>query len=178
MTHVALLRGINVGGKNALAMSALTKLFTDEGCANVSTFIQSGNVIFDAPGRHVSPACARIEQRIEKELGLRVPIVNRSAAALAAVAARNPFLKAGQDSDALHVLFLKDAPAARLGRALDPARSPGDQFALVGSEVYLCCPNGVARTRLTNGYFDKALATISTGRNWRTVLKLIALAAR
>jgi uncharacterized protein (DUF1697 family) len=178
MSYVALLRGINVGGKNKLAMSDLVALFAAEGCTNVSTFIQSGNVVFDAPKKLAAQVPTHVEQRIQERFGLQVPVVVRTAAELSAVVERNPFLSAGADADALHVLFLKDAPAARLTRALDPARSPPDAFALVGREVYLRCPNGIGRTKLTNGYFDKALATVSTGRNWRTVLKLIALAGR
>lgn len=178
MRHVALLRGINVGGKNKLPMAVLAEMFSVEGARSVTTFIQSGNVVFDAPGTLAGTIGARIERRIEKQLSLRVPVVLRSAAELAAVAARNPFLAAGADPDALHVMFLAARPNAAQGRALDPARSPGDEFALVGRELYLRLPGGMARTRLTNAYFDKALTTVSTTRNWRTVLKLIELATR
>ena len=176
MTYVALLRGINVGGKNKLPMATLAKIFADEACANVSTFIQSGNVIFDAPAKAATTIGARVSKRIGKELGLDVPLVVRDAAELAKVPARNPFSKA--DPDELHVMFLADTPPATAVRALDPARSPGDSFALVGRDLYLRLPNGVGRTKLTNAYFDKALTTVSTGRNWRTVLKLIELSTR
>jgi uncharacterized protein (DUF1697 family) len=178
MTYVALLRGINVGGKNKLPMATLAKLFADEKCAAVSTFIQSGNVIFDAPAKAALTIGARVSKRIEDKLGLTVPVVVRAAAELASVPARNPFLKAGVDADELHVMFLADAPAATAARALDPARSPGDSFALVGRELFLRLPNGAGRSKLTNAYFDKALATVSTARNWRTVLKLIELSTR
>jgi len=178
MTYVALLRGINVGGKNKLPMATLAKLIADEKCAAVSTFIQSGNVIFDAPAKAALTIGARVSRRIEDKLGLTVPVVVRAAAELASVPSRNPFLKAGVDADELHVMFLADAPAATAARALDPARSPGDSFALVGRELYLRLPNGAGRSKLTNAYFDKALATVSTARNWRTVLKLIELSTR
>jgi uncharacterized protein (DUF1697 family) len=178
MTYVALLRGINVGGKNKLPMATLAKIFADEGCADVSTFIQSGNVIFDAPAKAATTIGARVSKRIGKELELSVPVVVRAAGELATVPGRNPFLKAGVDPDQLHVMFLADAPPATAARALDPARSPGDSFALVGRELYLRLPNGAGRSKLTNAYFDKALATVSTARNWRTVLKLIELSAR
>jgi uncharacterized protein (DUF1697 family) len=173
--HVALLRGINVGGKNKLAMSALVDIFRDEGAGDVSTFIQSGNVIFAAPPKLASALGARVERRLDEAFALRVPVVLRSADELAAVAARNPFLAAGADPATLHVMFLAATPTAAQARALDPARSPGDEFALVGRDLYLRLPSGVARTKLTNAYFDKALATVSTGRNWRTVLQLVEL---
>jgi uncharacterized protein (DUF1697 family) len=170
--HVALLRGINLGGRNKLPMAALVALFSDEGASAVTTYIQSGNVIFDAPPKLAAALPARIAARIEQRFGLSVPIVLRSAAALAAVATRNPFLTAGASADELHVMFLRDRPSAARARALDPNRSPPDELALHGSEIYLRCPNGVARTKLSNAYFDQALATVSTARNWRTVLAL------
>ena len=74
-------------------------------------------------------------------------------------------------------MFLAELPDSASVEALDPARSPGDEFAVVGREVYLHCPNGVARSKLTNSYFDSKLSTTSTSRNWRTVGKLLELAA-
>jgi uncharacterized protein (DUF1697 family) len=88
----------------------------------------------------------------------------------------NPFLEAGADIGTLHVAILADAPAAAKVKALDPDRSPPDAFAVRGREIYLQCPNGYGRTKLTNAYFDSKLATTSTVRNWRTVLKLVELA--
>ncbi len=177
MRHVALLRGINVGGKNQLPMATLAEMFRVEGAAGVTTFIQSGNVVFDAPVKLAGAIGAGVERRIEQQLSLRVPVVLRSAAELAAAVERNPFVAARGDEDELHVMFLAARPTPAQARALDPARSPGDQFALVGRDLYLRLPNGVARSKLTNAYFDKALATVSTARNWRTVLKLLELAS-
>ncbi len=177
MRHVALLRGINVGGKNKLPMATLVEMFRVEGAAGVTTFIQSGNVVFDAPVKLAGAIGAGVERRIEQQLSLRVPVVLRSAAELAAAVERNPFVAARVDEDELHVMFLAARPTPAQARALDPARSPGDQFALVGRDLYLRLPNGVARSKLTNAYFDKALATVSTARNWRTVLKLLELAS-
>jgi uncharacterized protein (DUF1697 family) len=171
------LRGINVGGKNVLPMKALAEMFRDEGAVDVSTFIASGNVLFGAPQKLAAAIGPRIERRIAKEFALTVPVVLRSAAELAATVARNPFLARGVDENELHVMFLADTPSAAAARALDPKRSPPDEFALVGRDLYLRLPNGAARTKLTNAYFDKALATVGTGRNWRTTVKLLALAS-
>jgi uncharacterized protein (DUF1697 family) len=171
------LRGINVGGKNKLPMATLAAMFAAEGATSVTTFIQSGNVVFDAPAKLLATIAARMTAQIEKKLALRVPLVLRSAAELREAVARNPFVAAGVDENELHLMFLADKPAAKLIAALDANRSPGDTFALVGRDLYLRLPNGVARTKLTNAYFDKALGTVSTMRNWRTVLKLCELAA-
>jgi uncharacterized protein (DUF1697 family) len=171
MTHLALLRGINVGGKNALPMKELAQMFSDAGCTNVRTFIQSGNVIFEAPGG--APKLGElVTAKIEKKFGYRVPIVVRTSEQLLKTIRGNPFLKAGVDEKWLHVYFLADSPSARAIAGLDPARSAPDVFHARGQEVYLHLPNGMARTKLTNAYFDSKLSTICTARNWATVLKL------
>ena len=74
------------------------------------------------------------------------------------------------------VTLAADGPSAARRRALDPDRSPGDRFEIRGTEIYLWCPNGMARTKLTNAFFDRGLDTVSTARNWRTVHKLLELA--
>jgi uncharacterized protein (DUF1697 family) len=171
--HVALLRGINVGGKNKLPMAALVELFEAAGCRNVVTYIQSGNVVFDATAPVAKRVAEVISQAIDDTLGLRVPVVKRSAAELAAVAANNPL--ASHDLGTAHVMFLRDTPDRKAVAGLDAERSPGDAFIVQGRDIYLHLPNGVARTRLTNDYFDRQLQTVSTGRNWNTLLKLIEL---
>ena len=103
-------------------------------------------------------------------------MVVRSADQLREVTGNNPFLRAGSPEEWLHVMFLGDTPDAARVAALDPQRSPGDSFIVRGSEIYLQCPNGVGNCKLTNAWIDSKLATISTGRNWRTVCKLLELA--
>jgi uncharacterized protein (DUF1697 family) len=175
--HVALLRGINVGGKNKLPMKDLACLFEDAGCREVRTYIQSGNVVFQAPPRVADTLAGRIADAIERRFGFRAPVVLRGAAELAAVARSNPFLARGGDADRLHVMFLASAPTKAQVGALDPQRSPPDEFVVRGREVYLSLPNGAARTKLTNAWFDAKLGTVSTGRNWRTVLQLAEMAS-
>ena len=174
-THLALLRGVNVGGKNRLPMKDLAALFVAAGCEGVRTHIQSGNVLFAADPDLASRLPSRIASGIAETFGYRTPVVLRTAADLAAVVRDNPFLRTGSDENALHVLFLADHPAPGLADRLDPDRSPPDAFLVLGREVYLRCPNGLADTKLTNAYFDTRLATTSTGRNWRTVTTLLAL---
>jgi uncharacterized protein (DUF1697 family) len=174
--HVALLRGINVGGKNKLPMDDLAAVFVEEECRDVRTYIQSGNVVFRAAPALAARLAERVPERIRRRFGLRVPVVLRTARELAKVALGNPFLTRGADQDELHVMFLADAPPKASVAGLDAERSPPDEFVVVGREIYLRCPNGVARTKLTNAYFDSQLETTSTVRNWRTVLKLVELA--
>ncbi len=174
--QVALLRGINVGGKHKLPMAELARIFDELGCSEVRTYIQSGNVVYLAEAALAARVPALVAAALEAQRGFAVPVVGRSAAELAAVAAGNPFLAEGADPATLHVAFLAAAPRAAAIAALDPDRSPPDRFHLVGRELYLCLPNGVARSKLTNDYLDRTLGTTSTIRNWKTVLALVELA--
>ncbi len=173
--HVALLRGINVGGHNLLPMKQLAAIFEAAGCSEVKTYIQSGNVVFRAAPAAAVKLPALLTKAIEKELGLRIPLVLRTGQELEQVARRNPFLAQGVSEDLVQVMFLADAPSATAAGSLDPTRSPPDEFRLIGREIYLHCPNGMARTKLSNAWFDSKLKTVSTSRNWRTVLKLLEL---
>ncbi len=172
LAYVALLRGINVGGKNKLPMADLVAMFADAGCTAVRSYIQSGNVVFSASRACAKGLAERISQRIAERFGFRVPVVLRTADELGRVLTSNPYLKRGVDVAWLHVAFLADRPSATRASALNPNRSPGDSFELAGREIYLHLPNGVARTKLANDYFDSTLATKSTLRNWRTVVHL------
>ena len=175
-TWVALLRGINVGGKNLLPKRDLARLFEEAGCAGVRTYIQSGNVLFTASRGMAEKVPSLIGSGIADRFGHRIPVLLRTVAELGETIRHNPFLEAGAREDWLHVLFLADQPDARRVATLDPLRSPSDAYAVRGREIYLQCPNGMGNTKLTNAYFESRLATISTGRNWRTVLKLFEMA--
>jgi uncharacterized protein (DUF1697 family) len=172
MSHVALMRGINVGGKNKLPMKELAGYFADAGCSDVRTYIQSGNVIFRAGNPVLKGLTGQITERIATEFGYKVPDVLRSEEELSDAIANNPFLKPDADENAHYMMFLGDIPAAEAIARLDAGRSPGDEFHVRGRDVYLYLRTGAADTRLTNAWFDKQLQTVSTARNWRTVLKL------
>jgi uncharacterized protein (DUF1697 family) len=174
--HVALMRGINVGGKNKLPMKDLVAMFVAAGCEDVTSYIQSGNVVYRAPAKVAARVPAIVGAAITKRFGFTVPIVLRTADELRDVVANNPFLAAGIEPSQVHMMFLADRPAAAKVAILAADRSPGDAFTVRGRDVYLHLPNGVARTKLTNDWFDRALATTSTVRNWNTVLRLLALA--
>lgn len=174
-TYVALLRGVNVGGNNKLPMTHLSAMFSAAGCESVRTYIQSGNAVFQATPAVAGKIAARIADRIEKDFGYRTPVILRTAPELAAVIANNPFLAAGASEESLHVMFLADAPGTGAVQSLDPLRSPPDEFRVRGRDVYMHLPNGAARSKLTNQYFDSKLKTVGTARNWRTVNKLFEL---
>jgi uncharacterized protein (DUF1697 family) len=178
LRHVALLRGINVGGKNMLPMKELVGMFVGAGCTDVTTYIQSGNVVFSADAKVVAGLGPLIVARIEERFGLRVPVVLRTAAEIDAVIWGNPFLVAGVGEEMLHVCFLADLPETERVGGLDAERSSPDAFAVMGLEIYMRLVKGISGTKLTNAYFDSKLKTVSTMRNWRTVLKLAELMGR
>jgi len=175
--HVALLRGVNVGGANKLAMKDLKAIFECAGCAQVETIIQSGNVVFEAPPKIIGALPAAIAAQIRSKFGLETPVILRSGAELRAMVEANPFVRASVAEAELHVMCLAARPSAGDVAALDPQRSPSDEFIVAGQHIYLRLPNGVARSKLTYAYFDKALKTIGTSRNWRTLARLCLAAA-
>ncbi len=175
--YVALLRGINVGGANRLPMARLRTLFIEAGASDVETLIQSGNVVFAATMASAPNIVDDVAGGIGLEFGFAAPIVLRNSAAWKALITGNPFLARGVDPSTLHALCLSQIPSAEALARLGPNRSPGDEFVVRGQDVYLRLPSGVARTKLTNAWFDSKLDVVSTLRNWRTVLKLGELVA-
>jgi uncharacterized protein (DUF1697 family) len=174
--HIALLRGINIGGNNKVPMKDLATIFTTAKCTDVRTYIQSGNVVFktsDTAAKRVGPL---IVKALADRFGFDIPVVMRTADEMQQATQNNPFFKKGADIDRLYVAFLADEPTPDQIAALDVKRSPPDEFVVVGREIYLRFPNGAGRTKLTNAYFDSKLKTISTIRNWRTVTTLKEMA--
>jgi uncharacterized protein (DUF1697 family) len=174
-TWVALLRGVNVGGKHILPMKQLVGMFTEAQCVNVRSYIQSGNVVFTAPPKIAQNLPGLLGKEIEARFGFSAPMVLRNRDQMQKVARGNPFLKAGLAESTLHVYFLADEPSAAAIKSLDPNRSPGDRFQVAGREIYLHLPNGMGRSKLTSTYFDSKLSTVATARNWATVLKLLEM---
>jgi uncharacterized protein (DUF1697 family) len=175
-TMVALLRGINVAGKNKVPMTELKSELTELGLEDVVTYVQSGNVVFRTPARSKDDIAAAVEKRITKAYGLSVAVVLRTPAELARIARNNPFLGRETDLSKLHVVFLNRRPPAGAVAKLDPERSPPDEFRVHAREIYLHLPGGSARSKLTLDYFERRLGVAGTARNWKTLLKLIELA--
>jgi uncharacterized protein (DUF1697 family) len=174
-TFVALLRGINVGGRTIIPMAELRSSVSALGLQDVVTYVQSGNVVFRTHGGGARDLAASIEERVASDFGVGVAVLLRTPSDLRAVAEQNPFLARGEDPSRLHVMFLDREPAAEAATRLDPERSPPEEFALAGREMYLYLPNGAGRSKLTLDYFEKRLGVRATVRNWRTLTKLIEL---
>jgi uncharacterized protein (DUF1697 family) len=174
-TYLAMLRGINVGGHAKVAMADLRATFVDLGYDDVQTYIQSGNVLFIAP----TPAAtvqAAVEAALEERFELGITVVLRSRAQLGAVVKANPLMSAGRDPAKLHVTFLSSAPPSSRVTALDPRGFLPDELEVSGREVYLHCPAGYGRTKLTNTFLERRLGMPATTRSWKTVTTLARMA--
>jgi uncharacterized protein (DUF1697 family) len=156
-------------------MADLRALFSDLGAEDVTTYVQSGNVVFRSPDAAAGLVEA-IEKRIRRDLGLSVSVLLRTRSQIAKVLAGNPFDGKHEDATKLHVTFLAGKPNSTRVRKLDPKQFEPDEFRVVGSEIYLLCPNGYGRSKLSNAFFEKELGVTATTRNWRTVTKLAELA--
>ncbi len=174
--HVLLVRGINVGGRNRFPVKQLAAALERAGCSCVRTYIQSGNAVFRATPAIARTGAAGVAAALEREIGHQVPVLLRTAGELAEIVRGNPFRDAERLPQTLHVGFMAVQVPGGLIADLDPNRSPPDEFAVRGREIYLRLPNGVARTKFTNSYFDRVLQTPTTFRNWRTVRKLAEMA--
>lgn len=175
-TFVALLRGINVGGRNTIPMAELKAVFSALGHEDVVTYLQSGNVVFRCSAGDEDEIAAALEGEVAKAFGVRPTVLLRTPAELRKVAGSNPYLQEEPDLSKLHVVFLSGRPARGAQARLDPERSPPDRFSLEGREIFLHVPNGFGRSKLTIDYFERVLGVKATARNWKTVTKLLALA--
>jgi uncharacterized protein (DUF1697 family) len=172
---IAMLRAVNVTGYNRVKMPELKALVEGLGHHDVATYLQSGNVVLTGSG-----SAAAIEKELEKglasELDVKVRVLVRTQAELAKVASKNPFSTKGADTKALHVTFLAASPDAASVKAIADDAGGGDEFRVVGREVYLRCPNGYGRSKLINSFWEKRLRVDATTRNWNTVVHLLELA--
>ncbi len=173
MAHgwVALLRAVNVGGRNKVSMAELRRVFEDAGCDSVRTYIQSGNVVFE----HEAPDRAVLEEAVADAFGVQSAIVLRSARQMRRLAGAHPF---GADTSKSVVAFLAEKPKRTDLRALSELDVAPDRFEVVGPDVVMHYPNGYGGARLSAAVLEKRLGVAATARNWRTVTRLAELAIR
>ena len=175
-TYAALLRGVNLGAHNRIRMPELRALVEDLDCTDVSTYVQSGNVVLRSD-RAADGIAAAIEQGIRRELGLDVTVVIRSGKQLGRLVAGNPFGRPKGKENTLYVTFLSEKPDAERVRRLGEESFEPERFELAGEDVYLLFPNGYGRSKLNNALLERRLGVAATTRNWRTVTALAELTA-
>src|SRR5262245_53671936 len=174
--HVALLRGINVGGRNLVAMSDLRDLLAALGFAGAKSLLQSGNLVFESDRQTGAELERLLEVETAKRLDVTADYLVRSAEEWATLVARNPFLEeAKRDPGHLVVLVLKTAPQAKDVKALQADLEGPESICSEGKHLYVVYPAGIGRSKLTHTRIEKKLGLRGTGRNWNTVLKLAAL---
>jgi len=174
MKYVSVLRGINVSGQKKIKMTDLKSLYESLELQNVVTYIQSGNVIFDANSKDKSELKAKIERAIEEEYEFHVPVEIRTHREISDIINNNPLGPVDLQKDGTKVLvtFLSSQPMQdRISNLQHHVAAP-EQLFVMGKEVYLYCPNGYGRSKLSNIFLEKKLGVGATTRNWKSVLKL------
>lgn len=168
--YIVLLRGINVSGKNKLPMVDLRKMLSVLGYQNVQTYIQSGNIILDS-AKEKSLIAQEIKDRIEDKFGYDVPVIIRTIEDLQKTIQENPYPL--ENEKVVAAIFLSDVATKT---DIEIHKAAEDQFTIVKDVVYIYCPNGFGRSKLTINVFEKKLNVFGTSRNWRTTKKLVELA--
>lgn len=172
-----MLRGINVSGQKMINMAELKLLYEVQGFENVVTYIQSGNVIFNSDVMAMSELTSRIEKAIAIEYGFAVPVVIRTHKEFKNIIEACPFADIDLEKDGTKVLvaFLSSSPdKAKVDALIMHVHSP-ELLVINDKEVYLYCPNGYGKSKLSNNFIESKLGQVATTRNWKSVLKLYDL---
>jgi uncharacterized protein (DUF1697 family) len=176
-TCIALIRGINVGGKHKLPMKDLKALIEKNGCEDVQTYIQSGNVVFRTGMNDTATLCKRITAGVAKSHGFEPRVLIVTRAELERAVAGNPFPQADENPKSLHLFFLAELPAKPNLESLDALKTPTEMYSLKGKIFYLHTPDGFGTSKAAMRV-EQALGVAATARNWRTVTTLLEMAKR
>ena len=174
-TYIALFRGINVGGRNTLPMKELIADLQDLGCENVTTYIQSGNAVFRHEESNASLLTGKISAAVHESQGFEPRVILLTADKLKRAVASNPFPDAETDPSKLHLFFLASAPENPDLDVLESIRAKSERFAVERDVAYLHAPDGIGRSKLA-ARVERALGVAGTGRNWRSVCKIMEMA--
>jgi uncharacterized protein (DUF1697 family) len=173
-TYISILRGINVSGKNIIKMNSLLEMYEGKGFKHVTTYIQSGNVIFQSEETNIAELEESISEEIAKRFKFNVPVLIREASDLKHVLAQNPFLEKG-DIDHLYITLLSRSPESHFLQSIQNITYLPDGFVIKDRAVFLKCPNGYGRTKLNNNFFENKLKVSATTRNLKTLTELVKI---
>ena len=172
-TYVALLRAVNVAGKNLIKMEALRDCLEASGLCSVKTYLQSGNLVFQAGAQFSSRSLVdHIKKIILKKFGFSVSVIIRSPQELAKLIKEQASFGTGKSQSSLYFTFLAERPSKEGVQKLHEVPAKKDLFLLRGKEIFIYCANGYGRTKLTNSVIEKCLGEVATTRNWKTVRQL------
>ena len=173
--YIALLRGVNVSGRNLLKMQELRKCLDKIGFKNTRTYVQSGNIIFQSEILSSVTLAQMISESISRDFGLEVPVLVKTLSEIIAAIEENPFLPdQAENPESLYLTLLERKPEETQLEFI-PDQSGPDRFIIINDRIYLYCPGGYGKTKFTNTFFEKKLKTIATTRNWNTLLQLHAM---
>ena len=174
-TYVALFRGLNVGGNSILPMKELVAQLENIGLRNVRTYIQSGNAVFQSEEEEASLLSNKIRAAIRNRRGFEPQVLLLEPEEIEKAVESNPFPEAGSEPKTLHAYFLASTPKNPDLDALESIKSERERFVLKDGVFYLHTPDGIGRSKLAANA-EKLLGVSATGRNWRTVRKLMEMA--
>jgi len=173
--YIAILRGINVGGKNKILMAGFRNILSKLGFSNVVSYIQSGNIILQSNKiKDTYKIAAIIKESISHNYGFDVPVIIRTAEELREIYNKNPYLK-NYEIERLYLTFLDDVPLKTNIDSIDTAAYLPDKFEVNGKNIFGYYHGRVSDSKLTNNFYEKKLKITATTRNWKTVNKLIEL---
>lgn len=176
-TYISMLRGINVSGQKMIKMDALRQMYELLNFSKVKTYIQSGNVVFQSAETNCLDIEQTIAQQINQTFGFEVPVMVKTLSELKTVISNNPFTDNKQKYiSKLHVTFLSQQPQQNYLDKLNTTQYAPDEFVIIANAIYLFCPNGYGKTKLTNNFFETKLKLSATTRNWKTVNELANIA--
>jgi uncharacterized protein (DUF1697 family) len=173
--HILLLRGINLAGRNRIAMPALRDALAGAGFGDVRTYLQSGNVVLSSSAK-ADDVVRKTRRVIAKEFGLDIAVVTRTRAQLAKVVERNPLQTVATNPKRYQVSFLDAKPTREVMRRVEEAATQAEQVLAIGREIYAWHPEGIGRSRLWTLLAGRRLGVTATARNWTTVTNLLSLA--
>jgi uncharacterized protein (DUF1697 family) len=177
MVYISLLRGINVSGQKKIQMTELKSLYESLGFENITTYIQSGNVVFSSNENDELKLAKLISDKIREDFSYEVNVIIRSKEYWKDLIAKNPFLKKDNtDIKKMHVTILSQMPVKIEAEIFDQAKSDTEEYAIKEREIYLYFPDGYGRTKLSNNFIENKLKIAATTRNWNTVTKLMDIA--
>ena len=176
-TYISILRGINVSGQKIVKMEALRSLYEELNFINIQTYIQSGNVIFQYQSSDQEYLGKKISDQLLNNFGFDIRVILLNPIELKVIIGRNPFTQDGTKSIShQYVTFLSAKPVVKNIDLLTQKRTLSEEIVLIEKAVYLYCPNGYGRTKLTNSFIEDKLKVSATTRNWRTATELHNLA--
>ena len=175
MRYVALLRGINVTGKNMIKMETLRATFESLGFKNVVSYINSGNIAFDTAKTDDGKLAKKIHGAIQKGFGFDISVMLRSMVEIEEVVAWAPFAGQFESHKDVHVFFLNDKLTDEQESLLLAQGNENEIFAISGRHVACLLKIHITDSAVGKGFIDKKLKVAATGRNWRTVQKLAEL---